>query len=350
MSIVAALVFTIVTVTATAVGPPVPPSPTPTRAPRPVADERERPRPDMYYIWLDGSRLAAGENPYAGILTGNMRENRKYPTYLPLFYILVAGTHGLGVTEYETWLWLWRPLVIASQVGIAVLLFVVCRRAGHPVLGVFAALFWSLNRWTLYVVKVNHVDFLPILCLLGSMVLFETRRRASLLLFGLSLALKQIAVLVTPLYLIWTWRRASDPGARLRETAGAAGWIVLVPGLLSAPFLVWNAEAFVRSILFSATRDANAHVRALSFDVLLGLTGLAARLPMLLLVALVLVAAARGEIGRYLAVVLVFATFLDFNTVFFLQYMTWIVPFLVLAVLDRRPRPAQSVGDTSPPP
>ena len=71
---------------------------------------------------------------------------------------------------------------------------------------------------------------------------------------------------------------------------------------------------------------------------------------MLLLVALVLVAAARGEIGRYLAVVLVLATFLDFNTVFFLQYMTWTVPFLVLAVLDRRPRAAQSVGDTSPPP
>jgi uncharacterized membrane protein len=343
MSIVAALVLTIVTVTATAVGPPGPPSPTPTPAPRPAADEHGQ--PDMYYIWLDGSRLAAGENPYERILTGNMRQNRKYPTYLPLFYMLVAGTHGLGVTEYKTWLWLWRPLVVASQVGIAVLLFVVCRRAGHPVLAVFATLFWGLNRWTLYVVKVDHVDFLPILCLLGSMVLFETRRRASLLLFGLSLALKQIAVFVTPLYLIWTWRRASDPGARLRETARAAGWIVLVPGLLSLPFLAWNAEAFVRSILFSATRDADSHVRALSFDTQLGLTGLAARLPMLLLIALVLVAAARGEIGRYLAVVLVLATFLDFNTVFFLQYVAWIVPFLVLATLDRRPRAARGPSD-----
>jgi len=202
---------------------------------------------------------------------------------------------------------------------------------------VFAALFWSVNRWTLYVVKVDHVDLLPILCLLGSLLLFETRRRASLLLFGLSLGLKQIAVLVTPLYLIWTWRRASAPSARLRETAGAAGWIALVPGLLSLPFVAWNAEAFVRSILFSATRDADSHVRALSVDAQLGLTGLAARLPMLLLIAIVLVAAARGEIGRYLAVLLVLATFVDFNTVFFLQYAAWIAPFLVLAALDRRP-------------
>jgi uncharacterized membrane protein len=333
--IVAALVFSIAAVTATAVAPPVPPSPSLAPTPTPVAGEHGR--PDIYYIWLDGSRLAAGENPYARILTGNMRENRKYPTYLPLFYILVAGTHGLGLTEYDDWLRLWRLVVLASQVGIGFLLFVACRRAGHPVLGVFAALFWSLNRWTLYVAKVAQVDFLPILCLLGSMLLFETRRRTSLLLLGLSLALKQIAVFVTPLYLVWTWRRASDPSARLREAARAAGCIALLPGLLSLPFVAWNAEAFVRSILFSATRDADSHVRALSFDAQLGLTGLAARLPMLLLMALVLVAAARGEIGRYLAVLLVLATFLDFNTVFFLQYGAWIVPFLVLAILDRRP-------------
>ncbi len=334
MSVVAALALTVVAVMAAADSPPVPPSPlAPT--PKPVAVELKG--PDIYHIWLEGSRLAAGENPYARIMTGNMQENRKYPTHLPLLYILVAGTRILGVTEYDDWLRLWRALVLVTQIGIGVLLFVACRRAGYPVLGVFAGLFWGLNRWTLYVAKIAQVDFLPILCLLGSLLLFDTRRRASLLLFGLSLALKHIAILVTPLYLVWTWRKASDPSARLREVAGAAGWIALVPGLLSLPFLAWNAEAFVRSILFSATRNADSHVSAFSFDTQLGLTGLPARLPMLLLIALVLVAAARGEIGRYLAVLLVFATFLDFNTVFFLQYVAWTVPFLVLAALDRRP-------------
>lgn len=335
MAVVAALALTVVAVMAAADSPPVPPSPPLAPTPKPVAGELTG--PDIYHIWLEGSRLAAGENPYARIMTGNMQENRKYPTHLPLFYLLVAGTRVLGVTEYDDWLGLWRALVLVTQIGIGVLLFVACRRAGYPVLGVFAGLFWGLNRWTLYVAKIAQVDFLPILCLLGSLLLFDTRRRASLLLFGLSLALKHIAVLVTPLYLVWTWRRASDPSARLREVAGAAGWIALVPGLLSLPFLAWNAEAFVRSILFSATRNADSHVRAFSFDTQLGLTGLPARLPMLLLVALVLVAAARGEIGRYLAVLLVFATLVDFNTVFFLQYVAWTVPFLVLAALDRRP-------------
>jgi hypothetical protein len=57
---------------------------------------------------------------------------------------------------------------------------------------------------------------------------------------------------------------------------------------------------------------------------------------MFLPMALVLVAAARGEIGRYLAVLLILATFVDFNAVFYLQYMAWLVPFVVLAALDRR--------------
>jgi uncharacterized membrane protein len=299
------------------------------------APERER-GPDIYFVWRDGTRLATGQNPYESILSGNMRENRKYPTYLPLYYVLVAGAHHLGVTEYRGWMRLWRAVVLVSHVGIAVLLLVACWRAGYPVLGLFAALFWGFNRWTLYVISVAHVDFPAILCLLASLLLFDTRRRASLVLFGLSLALKQIAVFVTPLYLIWTWRETRQTEARLGATARAAGWIALVPGLASLPFLVWNAEAFLRSVLFSATRDPESHITAQSVPAKIGLIGLPGRLPMLLLMGLVLWAAARGEVGRYLAVLLLLVTFVDFNAVFYLQYMAWLVPFLVLAALDRR--------------
>jgi uncharacterized membrane protein len=310
-----------------------PTSPPP--SPSEPAAERER-GPDIYFVWRDGTRLATGQNPYESILSGNMRENRKYPTYLPLYYVLVAGAHHLGVTEYRGWMRLWRPVVLVSHVGIAVLLLVACWRAGYPVLGLFAALFWGLNRWTLYVVSVAHVDFPAILCLLGSLLLFDTRRRTSLVLFGLSLALKQIAVFVTPLYLIWTWRETRAPDARLWATARAAGWIALVPGLVSLPFFLWNAEAFLRSVLFSATRDPDSHITALSIPAKIGLTGLPGRLPMLLLMGLVLAAAARGEVGRYLAVLLLLVTFVDFNAVFYLQYMAWLVPLLVLSALDRR--------------
>jgi uncharacterized membrane protein len=320
------------TLCAQAASAPAAPAPPPAES---AAVERERGQ-DIYFVWRDGTRLATGQNPYESILGGNMRENRKYPTYLPLYYVLVAGAHHLGITEYRSWMRLWRAVVLVSHVVIALLLLVACWRTGHPVLGVFAGLFWGFNRWTLYVVGVAHVDFPAILCLLGSLLLFDTRRRTSLLLFGLSLALKQIAVFVTPLYLIWTWRETRPPEARLPATARAAGWIALVPGMVSLPFLLWNAEAFLRSVLFSATRDPESHITALSVPGKIGVTGLPGRLPMLILMGLVLWAAARGEVGRYLAVLLLLVTFVDFNAVFYLQYMAWLVPFLVLAALDRR--------------
>ena len=57
-----------------------------------------------------------------------------------------------------------------------------------------------------------------------------------------------------------------------------------------------------------------------------------AQIPLLLLLTLVvLVAANRQVIGRYMAVLLTFAAFTDFNAVLFLQYFTWVIPFIVLA-------------------
>src|SRR5262245_8911594 len=290
---------------------------------------------DIYYVWRDGSRLGMGENPYATILSGNMRENQKYPTYLPLLYLLVAGAHRLGVVGFHEWLRLWRPLVLVSHLGIGALLLVGCWRSGYAVLGIFAALLWSLNRWTLYVVKVAHVDFPAILFLVASLLMFDTWRRTSFILFGLSLAFKQIAIFVAPLYLIWVWRDTAQRSERVGATARAAAWIALVPTLVSLPFLLWNGEAFVRSILFSATRNPDSHVAAISIDAKLGLFGPAARLPMLLVMSVVLLATARGEAGRYLSVLLILATFVDFNTVFYVQYMAWVVPLVVLASLDR---------------
>ena len=38
---------------------------------------------DVYYSWIEGRRILAGENPYTRILTGNMRENDKYARVVP---------------------------------------------------------------------------------------------------------------------------------------------------------------------------------------------------------------------------------------------------------------------------
>ncbi|MDF5733310.1 MAG: hypothetical protein PUP92_36330, partial [Rhizonema sp. PD38] len=51
---------------------------------------------DIYYLWIEGKRILSGENPYARILLSNMRDNQKYATYFPLFYIMSYLTQLLG--------------------------------------------------------------------------------------------------------------------------------------------------------------------------------------------------------------------------------------------------------------
>jgi uncharacterized membrane protein len=186
---------------------------------------------------------------------------------------------------------------------------------------------------------------LALLFLLVSLQCFVHRRRLAFLLFGTSLAIKHVGLLVTPLYLVWTWQRSRDPRwTPWTEEGQAALWIALIPALVSLPFIWWDAGAFTRSVLSSVTRPSDAYAHISAVGTLLGLRGGLARVPLLLLLTLVvLIAAHRRVIGRYTAVLLMFATFTDFNTVLFPQYFAWVVPFIVLAAGEHTAAPPRAV-------
>jgi Gpi18-like mannosyltransferase len=292
---------------------------------------------DIYYVWLEGKRLLAGENPYARILLGNMRENDKYATYFPLFYWLSALTQLLGFRDYSTWLAFWRPVFLMFNIGIAGLIFSRLNKNNLFTVGLFAALFWLLNRWTLHVTQIAHIDFVPVFFLLSSLITFKRYRYTSLLLFSLSLAFKQIAVFLIPLYLIWVWQATERE--KVKNVAIALLIILSIPLITSIPFLLWNAEGFFKSILFSATRNPGGHFNVSSLDVFIGeifpgFVGLKAKLPMLFLMGLVYLSALRGKIGIYMSALLTLSVFVDFNSVLFRQYFVWTVPLLPLALCD----------------
>lgn len=124
----------------------------------------------------------------------------------------------------------------------------------------------------------------------------------------------------------------------------AVMWIALIPALVSVPFIWWDAGAFTRSILGSVIRPSDGYGHISAVGTLLGLRGGLARVPLLLLLTLVvLIAAHRQVIGRYTAVLLMFTTFTDFNTVLFPQYFAWVVPFIVLAAGERAAAPPGAV-------
>jgi hypothetical protein len=287
---------------------------------------------DVYYDWIDGRRILSGENPYARVLAGNMRDNDKYTTYFPVFIILSWLTQLAGLREFPQWVAFWRVVFLICNLGIASAIFYLLYRRQQYGAALFGALFWIFNRWVLYTVTIAHLDFIAILLLIASLGLFKKHRWSALLLLSLSLGVKQIAIFLVPLYLIWIWQTTERN--RPKEVLLAAVVMASVPVATSLPFVVWNAEGYAKSIIFSMTRVFDASYAEPSLDVLLGWTGFPARLPMLGLMVLVYWIAWRRKVGMYTSVLFVMATFIAFSTVLFRQYLSWVMPFIPLVVCD----------------
>ena len=287
---------------------------------------------DVHWSWLEGQRLLKGVNPYERTLTGNLRDNDKYATYFPVFYYGTALSILAGLNEYEEWLKSWRALSLLANLGIAAILFYLPFRRKVWVLALFAAGFWLFNRWTLHVTRIAHLDFLAILPLLVSLALISRRPYTALLLLGFSISVKQIGLFLIPLYLIWIWQENSPN--RVKRLLIAVGLIAAIPLLASLPFLIWNPAAYLISVIFDALRNPADHFGAVSLDATIGWVGLPAKIPMLALMLLACVLTWQRHIGKWTAVMLVMAAFVDFSSVLFRQYFTWLVPFISLAALD----------------
>ncbi|WP_228037609.1 hypothetical protein [Nodosilinea sp. LEGE 06152] len=297
---------------------------------------------DIYYIWLEGKRIIAGENPYARVLASDMRANDKYATYFPLAYLVSALVQKLGLPTFLDWLYLWRPLSFFFHLGIVALTLKYFYRRGLWLFGFVAAAILLLGRWSLYITRVHHLEFAAIFFLLLSLVLLRAKPRLALLAFSLSLGIKQIAIFLLPLYLIYFWVNG-DKDRRIKDVAWGFLIILSIPVLTSLPFLLWNAEGFLKSIMFSATRLGSSHIDgAPSLDVILSqdlpwLVGLKAKLLMLALVGLVYLSFWREKIGILAATALVMMVFLYFNSVLFLQYFLWPLSLTLLALVERVP-------------
>ncbi len=295
---------------------------------------------DIPHIWAEGMNLAEGRNPYASIRGSDMlRAQDYYAIYLPGFYILTAGTYFLGLRQFQDWIPYWFTLCILMHWMAGALVWEFAWRQGNFWLGLPLAAFLWLNRWALATLCVPGLECAILLAISVAVLLYATHKRASFLVLGLSLAIKQAAVFVVPLFLVWAWRDAS-PDRRLKETARAALLICGIPIAVSVPFFFWSPSDFLRSILFSVSRVAESEFHAPSIEAYWGLESSAGKLPMLALFATIYWAALKGHIGRFVSIFFVFAVYACFSPVLFSQYMHWMVALVPLAVLEASRAPA----------
>ncbi|MBW4484764.1 MAG: hypothetical protein KME14_19685 [Tildeniella torsiva UHER 1998/13D] len=297
---------------------------------------------DIYYIWLEGKRIIGGENPYSRVLASDMRANDKYATYFPLAYLVSALLHKLGFPEFLDWLYLWRPLSFLCHIGIVALVLRFFYVRGLWLFGFAAAGILLLGRWSVYITRVHHLEFAAVFFLLLSLLLLKNRVRWALLAFSLSLGIKQIAIFLLPLYLVYLWKTAAKT-KRISEVGLGLLIILSIPVLTSLPFLIWDVEGFVKSILFSATRAGSSHIEAApSLDVIFSqnlpwVVGLKAKLPMLLLMGLIYLSFLTEKVSILACAALVMMVFLYFNSVLFLQYFLWPLSLTLLALVELIP-------------
>ncbi len=290
---------------------------------------------DIYYLWIEGKRILLGENPYARILMSNMRDNKKYATYFPFFYIMSYLTQLLGLNNYQDWISFWRYIFLVFNLGVGLALFNYFYQKRLILISIFSCIFWLFNRWNFYVTLVADIDFIPIFFLLISLFVLRKRKWLSLIFFSISLAIKQIGVFLIPLYLIWIWHSANKN--KIKQLLIAIMVISSIPLLTSIPFIIWSAESLVKSVLFSATRHPDSDFGAFSVDTYIAsaipqFIGLTAKLPMLFMMSLIYLIALKRQIEIKIASLLVMIVFIDFNSVLFNQYMCWVVPLIPLAI------------------
>lgn len=115
---------------------------------------------DIYYTYLEGSRILAGENPYSRIILEGYREGGKFPTYFSGFYLVSALSQEFGFISFERWISLWKLIFLIFALLIATLLYYLPFKKKLLVLSIFSFIFGFLIdghftssvflKWTLF--------------------------------------------------------------------------------------------------------------------------------------------------------------------------------------------------------
>jgi hypothetical protein len=287
---------------------------------------------DIEYVWREGTAILNNRNPYATAAT--VRDGDKYPSYLPLSYIVSATIQKMGFSSFESWLVIARPIILVSQVLSACFVLFYLYKKGKLLLGILGFFLIIFHRFTLYPARVTHIDFPAISLLLLGMMLLSKRPKLGYLAISASLAIKHIAVFLIPLLLIYEWHRTRS----MKSILLACMFILIVPVITLSSFIIDSPIGTTRSILFSLSRTATGDFASPDITGMLSLEGFSARIPLFGMMLLVYITALRKEIAIYGASLAVFAIFIGFNPVLFFQYLAWIIPFIPLALAEYQKR------------
>jgi hypothetical protein len=297
---------------------------------------------DIYFVWEEGRRIAAGVNPYARVEQSDMIHNEKYPTYLPPIYLVAAFAVKTGCKDFPTFLIFWRTLILIFDIAIGLFLYFYSARRGKFYTGLLCLFIWLFARWGLYVWEIANTESLILLLMILSLYYWDKKPRTAALLFGAALGIKHFGVVLLPVLLA----RSKDS----REGLWRLVYILAVPALLSLPFFLWSPAGFSNAMVFSVVRESGSHLMedSLSIGILFGRYGFYSRLFLFAVYGIYWIAAIREKWNLWLAAAVAFFLFVSFNPVLYTQYFAWSLPFGLLYLIKTLSRDKAAENKKSP--
>lgn len=286
---------------------------------------------DIHNVWKEGKKLFEGTNPYTRIIGRSLRDNDNFPTYLPLTYLFSAALQHFEIREFRDFLSVWRPINLASHLGLGLLTLHIYNRQHKPIAGLIACSILLLGRWSAYIIDVQHLEFPAILAIVAAGHQLNRRPLLSALLFSLSLSIKHIAIILLPCFLLGLLADSSGLNSRAKWLRVLRYCLVAfaLPAALSLPFLQNSPDGFLLSMLFSASRGTSSHGIATGTEMIL-LSVDQTRLLMLALFVMGWIVQAKQRLNIWFACTLTLLIFLQFSPVVFAQYYIWITAFLLI--------------------
>lgn len=289
---------------------------------------------DIEAIWKDGARICKGRNPYSRIHREGMKI-RKPPTYFPGFYLTVCGMSLYHYDTFKKFMGAWKRMNTILHISVALFFFALFYRRGQHLLAILMLLMWLFGRWGVFAWYSLQPNYIAILPLILSLAMRERAPRVSELLYGISLAMKQIAIFLLPLYLIWSLQRRT--GSTWWKRVGTTVVCVLgIPALITGPFFFNDPSGVLLSLGYSAARVPGGGENRL-----LGAIPGASSILMWGSMGLIFLLAFQKKIKPLLAAFLVITCFTTFNHTFFTQYYVWSFALLTLSVWEFTEAPSE---------
>lgn len=200
-------------------------------------------------IWINiGNAVLSGQNPYA--LPSNAL------VYPPLWAIFCAAgnfLYNLTRNVFVQYFTIKLPIIIADIVISVVIRHIVYNLTSNEKKAQIAMVLYLFNPVTIIISSLwGMFDAIPtLLALLSFLFLLKGKYGKSSLVLGLGIGFKGFfPALLLPLFLYYTWKK----GKKMYISIQYFFYSLLIPFLISIPFLITDSGAYISSILFHVGR------------------------------------------------------------------------------------------------